>query len=59
MDDPAEVLARFPDRVCLCGGRTGRVGAMPASSGTGDITRLPYDGPADRWFDPAWVLAER
>jgi dihydromethanopterin reductase len=20
-----------------------------------DITRLPYDGPADRWFDPAWL----
>src|SRR5215216_7157698 len=19
-----------------------------------DITRLPYDGAADRWFDPAW-----
>ena len=21
-----------------------------------DITRLPYDGPADRWFDPKWLL---
>jgi dihydromethanopterin reductase len=21
-----------------------------------DITRLPYDGPADRWFDPRWLL---
>ena len=22
-----------------------------------DITRLPYDGDADRWFDPAWLVA--
>ena len=22
-----------------------------------DITRLPYDGAADRWFDPAWIVA--
>ena len=22
-----------------------------------DITRLPYDGEADRWFDPAWLTA--
>jgi dihydromethanopterin reductase len=22
-----------------------------------DITRLPYDGEADRWFDPAWLVA--
>ena len=21
-----------------------------------DITRLPYDGEADRWFDPAWLV---
>src|SRR5215212_9964426 len=21
-----------------------------------DITRLPYDGAADRWFDPAWLV---
>ena len=20
-----------------------------------DISRLPYDGDADRWFDPAWL----
>ena len=22
-----------------------------------DINRVPYDGPADRWFDPAWLIA--
>ena len=22
-----------------------------------DVTRLPYDGHADRWFDPAWLVA--
>jgi dihydromethanopterin reductase len=21
-----------------------------------DISRLPYDGEADRWFDPAWLI---
>jgi len=21
-----------------------------------DITRLPYDGPADTWFDPKWLV---
>jgi dihydromethanopterin reductase len=21
------------------------------------LTRLPYDGAADRWFDPAWIVA--
>ncbi|MGX9576566.1 diacylglycerol kinase, partial [Mesorhizobium sp. f-mel] len=20
-----------------------------------DVTRLPYDGPADRWFDARWL----
>jgi dihydromethanopterin reductase len=24
-----------------------------------DITRLPYDGEADRWFDPKWLVAAR
>jgi dihydromethanopterin reductase len=24
-----------------------------------DITRLPYDGEADRWFDPAWLTGAR
>ena len=22
-----------------------------------DINRLPYDGAADRWFDPGWLVA--
>jgi dihydromethanopterin reductase len=25
--------------------------------GDWDVTRLLYDGPADRWFDPAWLTA--
>jgi dihydromethanopterin reductase len=24
-----------------------------------DITRLPYDGDADRWFNPAWVISAK
>ena len=22
-----------------------------------DVNRLPYDGEADRWLDPAWLVA--
>ena len=47
-------------------GRVVFVGAAPAvweayapSSRHWDITRLPYDGDADRWFSPAWVVAGR
>jgi dihydromethanopterin reductase len=24
-----------------------------------DINRLPYDGPADTWFKPEWLVARR
>ena len=36
---------------------TGALAAELAIGGVWDITRLPYDGPADRWFNPKWLSA--
>lgn len=54
---PAEVLARFPDRVVFVGGGPPVWAAFAPYIQNWDITRLPYDGEADRWFDPAWLTA--
>jgi dihydromethanopterin reductase len=53
---PAEVIARFPDRVVYVGGGPPVWTAYAGLIRHWDITRLPYDGEADRWFDPAWLL---
>lgn len=58
-DDPAAVLARFPDRVVYVAGGPAVWAAYAGLIRHWDINRLPYDGPADRWFDPAWLLAQR
>ncbi|MCK0196467.1 diacylglycerol kinase [Ancylobacter sp. 6x-1] len=56
-EDPAAVLARFPGRVVyVCGGPAVWRAYAPFIE-YWDITRLPYDGEADRWFDPAWLVA--
>ncbi|HET6467171.1 MAG TPA: dihydrofolate reductase [Geminicoccaceae bacterium] len=55
-DVPAEVLARFPGRVVFIGGGPAVWTAYAPFIRHWDITRLPYDGPADRWFDPAWLV---
>jgi dihydromethanopterin reductase len=54
---PEEVLAQFPDRVVFIGGGPPVWAAYARFIRHWDITRLPYDGDADRWFDPAWVTA--
>ena len=54
---PKDVLARFPDRVIYVGGGPAVWTAYAPYIQHWDITRLPYDGPADRYFDPAWVVA--
>lgn len=54
---PDEVLARFPDRVVYVGGGIAVWNAYAPLIDHWDITRLPYDGEADRWFDPAWLTA--
>jgi dihydromethanopterin reductase len=55
-DDPAEVLSWFPDRVVYIGGGPPVWKAYAPFIRHWDITRLPYDGEADRWFDPAWLV---
>lgn len=55
--DPEQVLARFPDRVVYVGGGPPVWTAYARFIRHWDITRLPFDGEADRWFDPAWLVA--
>ncbi len=55
-DDPAAVLARHADRVVFVGGGPSMWAAYAPLIVHWDITRLPYDGPADTWFDPAWLI---
>jgi dihydromethanopterin reductase len=54
---PQEVLARFPGRVVFIGGGPPVYAAYARFIRLWDINRLPYDGEADRWFDPAWLVA--
>ena len=54
---PEEVLARFPGRTVFIGGGPPVWAAWAKRIQHWDVTRLPYDGPADRWFDPAWLTA--
>lgn len=56
-DIPAEVIARFPGRVVFIGGGPPVWSAYARFIRHWDITRLPYDGAADRFFDPAWLFA--
>ncbi len=56
---PEEVLARFPDRTIFIGGGPPVWSAYAHLIENWDITRLPYDGDADRWFDPAWLIGAR
>jgi dihydromethanopterin reductase len=52
---PTAVLARFDDRVVFVGGGPPIWSAYAPFIRHWDITRLPYDGEADRSFDPAWM----
>ena len=54
---PEEMIARFADRVIFIGGGPPVWDVYARLIRHWDITRLPYDGPADRWFNPAWLLA--
>jgi dihydromethanopterin reductase len=58
-EPPEAVLARFPERVVFVGGGPAVWDAYAPFIRHWDITRLPYDGDADRWFNPAWVVAGR
>lgn len=53
---PEETVARHPGRVIyICGGPA-VWSAYARFVRHWDVTRLPYDGPADRWFDPSWIV---
>ncbi len=58
-EPPEKVLARFPGRVVFVGGGPAVYAAYARFIRHWDINRLPYDGEADRWFDPAWLIAAR
>lgn len=52
---PAAALAPFRGRIIFIGGGPPVWAAYAPLVRHWDVTRLPYDGPADRWFDPAWM----
>jgi dihydromethanopterin reductase len=54
---PEEALAPFADRIVYIGGGPSVYAAYAKLIRHWDINRLPYDGEADRWFDPAWLIA--
>lgn len=56
VEKPEAVLAEFADRVVFIGGGPALWDVYAKYIMHWDITRLPYDGPADRWFDPKWLL---
>ena len=53
---PEEALARFPGRVIYIGGGPPVWSIYAPYIQHWDITVLPYDGEADRWFDPTWLV---
>ena len=55
--DPEETLAQFAHRVVFIGGGPPVWDIYARYIRHWDITRLPYDGEADRWFNPAWLVA--
>jgi dihydromethanopterin reductase len=54
---PEEVIGRFPGRAIFVGGGPPVWDVYAPLVRHWDVTRLPYDGPADRWFNPAWLTA--
>ena len=53
--DPEETLNLFEGRIVFIGGGPPVWDAYAGFVSHWDITRLPYDGPADRWFNPQWL----
>jgi dihydromethanopterin reductase len=56
-EPPENVIARFPQRVVYVGGGPPVWAAYARLVQHWDVTRLPYDGEADRYFDPSWLCA--
>ncbi|WP_237152276.1 diacylglycerol kinase [Oryzibacter oryziterrae] len=57
--DPEWVLSQFADRVVYVGGGPAVWDVYARFIRHWDINRLPYDGDADRWFNPQWLVAGR
>lgn len=53
---PEETLARFDGRVVYIGGGPPVWDVYAPFIHHWDITVLPYDGEADRWFNPKWLV---
>ncbi|EHK56762.1 dihydrofolate reductase [Allomesorhizobium alhagi] len=53
--NPEDTLMRFAGRVVFIGGGPPVWDAYARFVSHWDVTRLPYDGPADRWFNPGWL----
>ncbi|MFN0218783.1 MAG: dihydrofolate reductase [Hyphomicrobium sp.] len=54
---PDDVLARYAGRVVFIGGGPPVWDIYAPLIQHWDVTKLPYDGPADRWFKPEWMTA--
>ncbi len=54
---PEAAIATYPGRMIFVGGGPPVFAAYARFVQHWDITRLPYDGEADRWFDPLWLTA--
>jgi dihydromethanopterin reductase len=54
---PDDVLARYASRVVFIGGGPPVWDVYAHFIQHWDVTKLPYDGPADRWFNPVWMTA--
>jgi dihydromethanopterin reductase len=52
---PEELFKRFAGRIVFIGGGPSVWDVYAPFVSHWDITRLPYDGPADRWFNPRWL----
>lgn len=57
--EPGAVLAELEGRRVFVGGGPAVWAVYSPHITIWDITRLPYDGPADRWFDAGWLIQNR
>jgi dihydromethanopterin reductase len=56
-DSPRMIVERYSGRVVYVGGGPPVWEAYASLISHWDVTRLPYDGDADRYFDPAWLCS--
>lgn len=56
-EQPDDVIQRYRGRVIFIGGGPPVWDIYARFIEHWDVTKLPYDGPADRWFNPAWMVA--